>query len=137
MAYGQVTVYWNRSRGYLVQPMWKKATGGSGHRGEPLLVTEEDFESQITDVVLGSLGLYDAAYDPSLTIRLTETQQREFVQMHESASVEQLEDGAIEICPMKRKGVGYAGTGEVVRLEPREILQGLPTALKSAFRRDR
>jgi hypothetical protein len=121
---------------YLVQPYTEGPVASTAF-GEPTLVAPEDFRSKMADAVLANLEKFGKErYDRSRAIRLSPSEQREFLKQHLGVSVQKLESGNLAIYALHREGGGMVGSDEdTIELPESASPQEVADAIAEAFKR--
>jgi hypothetical protein len=121
---------------YVVQPYTEGPVASTAF-GEPTTVAPEDFRSKIADVVLANLDKFgNEKYDRSRAIRLSPSEQRQFLKQHLGVSVQKLESGSLAIYALHREGGGMVGSDEdTIELPAGASPQALADAIAEAFKR--
>ena len=132
-----VTIYRHRRRGhFLVQPMCRRGLARS-EVGEPVLVEESGFESQITDAVLKALASYAPAFDPDRARRFTNEAAARFCREHDLITVV-ANDLELALKPAEHVRGGFQGIKDAqVAIATDEARERLPGAIREAFGRAR
>jgi hypothetical protein len=133
-----VSIYFDElDKRYIVQPAVPSSMGGSREFGEPLVISPQDFDSTITDIVLGSLENYlKTRFDPALEPRRSTKQQLDFAKRHKWVCVARLPSGQLRVSAGERHGGSYHGVkdGDIV-LEDRSVRENLAHTIREAFRK--
>lgn len=122
---------------YLVQPYTEGPVASTAF-GEPTIIGPEDFSAKIADAVLANLENFGKEkYRHDRAIRLTPSEQRQFLKQHLGVSVHKLESGGLGIYALHREGGGMVGSDEDTILlsegaPPQELADAIAEAFKHA-----
>lgn len=133
-----VQIYWNESKNqFVLQELASVPDGGSGEFGPPIILTAEDFDSQVGRLVLDCLRNYRKnVYNEDLVRRHSDKERRKFVKDHLLVNVAQISAAQIQVSPCERHGLSYSGVkGAAVILKLDSAEKELPNVLREAFHR--
>jgi hypothetical protein len=119
---------------FLVAALAKGPTGRT-EIGEPIPVTEGEFEPKIGEVVTNCLDSFQTnVYSPETARRSSDAEYRNFRKRHIGVSVERPPSGDLIFRPLHHFQSGYvANRGEQIVVRKEDIPDGVPTALREAF----
>jgi len=135
-----VSIYFDEiDKQYIVQPAVPSSLGGSREFGTPFVISQQDFDSKITDIILDSLEKYlTTRYQPALERRRSTKEQVEFTKRHRWVCVARLPSGQLRVSAGERHGGSYHGVkdGDIV-LGDRSVRENLAHTIREAFQKAR
>lgn len=136
MRFQMVTIYRNKMTGeYVIQPMARHPLGGSAEYGEPIKLSEADFDRRIVDLVRENMRRYEVEeFDESRARKFSDAEYSRFIRDHDSVTITHYDSGLMKISVGRRVQGGYVSDKATEQeMWESEIQQEMGPAIREAF----